>query len=168
MPSPCSEGFRWRLNRGSGMAGWLSARNMLAGAGMITALVTGPVGEMRWIKISVLYENCSSLVKVCVDLNPGRKTNWFNTNQKQIILYILDKILLYQLFLHWMTCIYIYIDIYMKSSFPKRDKHQIKKKWVRHAILLCTEPIHCSINVSCQIAIFPCFLAVSWPHKEAL
>ncbi len=50
----------------------------------------------------------------------------------------------------------IYIYIYMKSSFPKRDKRQIKKKWVRHAILLCTEPIHCSINVSCQIAIFPC------------
>ncbi len=49
-----------------------------------------------------------------------------------------------------------YIYLYMKSSFPKRDKRQIKKKWVRHAILLCTEPIHCSINVSCQIAIFPC------------
>ncbi len=46
--------------------------------------------------------------------------------------------------------------LYMKSSFPKRDKRQIEKKWVRHAILLCTEPIHCSINVSCQIAIFPC------------
>ncbi len=45
---------------------------------------------------------------------------------------------------------------YMKSSFPKRDKRQIKKKLVRHAILLCTEPIHCSINVSCQIARFPC------------
>ncbi len=45
---------------------------------------------------------------------------------------------------------------HLKSSFPKRDKRQIKKKWVRHAILLCTEPIHCSINVSCQIAIFPC------------
>ncbi len=52
--------------------------------------------------------------------------------------------------------IYIYIYIYMKSSFPKRDKRQIEKKLVRHAILLCTEPIHCSINVSCQIAIFPC------------
>ncbi len=48
------------------------------------------------------------------------------------------------------------IYTYMKSSFPKRDKRQIKKKWVRHAILLCTELIHCSINVSCQIAIFPC------------
>ncbi len=46
--------------------------------------------------------------------------------------------------------------LYLKSSFPKRDKRQIEKKWVRHAILLCTEPIHCSINVSCQIAIFPC------------
>ncbi len=62
------------------------------------------------------------------------------------------------------VCVYIYIYIYMcvcvyiymKSSFPKRDKRQIKKKWVRHAILLCTEPIHCSFNVSCQIAIFPC------------
>ncbi len=43
-----------------------------------------------------------------------------------------------------------YIYLYMKSSFPKRDKRQI------YAILLCTEPIHCSINVSCQIAIFPC------------
>ncbi len=60
--------------------------------------------------------------------------------------------------------------IYMKSSFPKRDKRQIKKKRVRHAILLCTEPIHCSINVSCQIAIFPCLkcTSLSWPHKEAL
>ncbi len=49
--------------------------------------------------------------------------------------------------------------VYMKSSFPKRDKRQIWKscqKWVRHAILLCTEPIHCSINIACQIAIFPC------------
>ncbi len=62
------------------------------------------------------------------------------------------------------------IYIYMKSSFPKRDKRQILKKWVRHAILLCTEPIHCSINVSCQIAIFPCLkcTSLSWPHKEAL
>ncbi len=58
----------------------------------------------------------------------------------------------------------------MKSSFPKRDKRQIKKKWVCHAILLRTEPTHCSINVSCQIAIFPCLkcTSLSWPHKEAL
>ncbi len=63
-----------------------------------------------------------------------------------------------------------YGKIHMKSSFPKCDKRQIKKKWVGHAILLCTEPIHCSINVSCQIAIFPCFkcTSLSWPHKEAL
>ncbi len=62
----------------------------------------------------------------------------------------------------------ILIDLHMKSSFPKRDKCQIKKNWVRHAILLCTEPIHCSINVSCQIAIFPCLkcTSLSWPHKR--
>ncbi len=37
-------------------------------------------------------------------------------------------------------------------------------------IFLCTEPIYCSINVSCQIAIFPCLkcTSLSWPHKEAL
>ncbi len=51
---------------------------------------------------------------------------------------------------------YCWLLLQMKSSFTKRNKHQIKKKRVRHAILLCTEPIHCSINVSCQIAIFPC------------
>ena len=45
---------------------------------------------------------------------------------------------------------------YLKSSFPKRNKCQIKKKRARAAILLCTEPIHCSVNVSCQSEIFPC------------
>ncbi len=49
----------------------------------------------------------------------------------------------------------MFLVLNMKSSFPKRDKHQIKKKLVRHAILLCTEPIHCSINVSCQICHGP-------------
>ncbi len=51
--------------------------------------------------------------------------------------------------------LYIYI-IYMKSSFPKRDKRQIEKKWVRHAIWLCMEPSQCSITVSCQIANISC------------
>lgn len=34
-----------RLKRGSGMAGRLSGRNMLAGAAMMMAFVTGPVNE---------------------------------------------------------------------------------------------------------------------------
>lgn len=45
--SPCSDGFRWRLNRGSGIDGRLSGTNMLAGAGMMAALVTGPVREKK-------------------------------------------------------------------------------------------------------------------------
>lgn len=44
-PSPCSEGLRWRLKRGRRMPGRLSGRNMLAGAGMMRAFVTGPVRE---------------------------------------------------------------------------------------------------------------------------
>ncbi len=39
------------------------------------------------------------------------------------------------------SMLYWHCIVYMKSSFPKRDKRQIKKKWVRHAILLSTEPI---------------------------
>ncbi len=62
----------------------------------------------------------------------------------------------HDILIYWGVCVCVCVCIYMKSSFPKRDKRQILKKWVRHAILLCTEPIHCSINVSCQIAIFPC------------
>ncbi len=63
--------------------------------------------------------------------------------------------------------IYIYI---WRALFQNAINAKLKKKWVRHAILLCTEPIHCSINVSCQIAIFHCLkcTSLSWPHKEAL
>ncbi len=43
-----------------------------------------------------------------------------------------------------------------RALFQNAINAKFKKKWVRHAILLCTEPIHCSINVSCQIARFPC------------
>ncbi len=46
---------------------------------------------------------------------------------------------------------YIWRALFQNAINAKKNK-----KWVRHAILLCTEPIHCSINVSCQIAIFPC------------
>ncbi len=68
-----------------------------------------------------------------------------------VFIEILFKILLFK----GGVLIYAEHCIYMKSSFPKRDKRQI------YAILLCTEPIHCSINVSCQIAIFPCLKCTS-------
>ncbi len=51
--------------------------------------------------------------------------------------------------------IYIYIYIW-RALFQNAINTKFKKKFVRHAILLCTEPIHCSINVLCQIARFPC------------
>ncbi|KAK0141946.1 General transcription factor II-I repeat domain-containing protein 2 [Merluccius polli] len=38
-------------------------------------------------------------------------------------------------------------SLQLRSSFPKRNKCQIKKR-VYYAILLCTEPIHCSIYIS--------------------
>lgn len=41
-PPSTSEAFRCRLKRGRGTAGRLSGRNMLAGAGMMMAFVTGP------------------------------------------------------------------------------------------------------------------------------
>ncbi len=71
------------------------------------------------------------------------------------------------------VCIYIYIYIYIyiwRALFQNAINDKFKKKGVRHAILLCTEPIHCSINVSCQITIFPCLkcTSLSWPHKEVL
>ncbi len=53
----------------------------------------------------------------------------------------------------WPTdgCFYIWRALFQNAINAK------KKKWICHVILLCTEPIHCSINVSCQIAIFPLF-----------
>ncbi len=55
----------------------------------------------------------------------------------------------------WCKGSWIYIYIW-RALFQNAINAKFKKKWVCHAILLCTEPIHCSINVSCQIARFPC------------
>lgn len=56
-PSP-SEAFRCRLKRGRGTAGRLSGRNMLAGAGMMMAFVTGPGREQRLSQFEGSITSC--------------------------------------------------------------------------------------------------------------
>ncbi len=53
----------------------------------------------------------------------------------------------------------------MKSSFPKRDKRQIKKKWVGHAILLC---MHQCFMPDRYISLFKMYLTLLTSQRGAL